>query len=203
MLKSLCCDTPKRRIRLGWLSFQPKDGAISFGLSDNTYISPAMGVHIGVWSAYNRVRSYFEVVSDPAAAERIVNPHLTWHPPASFHLKRPDQRASDATFFGVALVPLMLSQQHKVDWIRATSGRLSGLKTAGPLRGRFESEELVIIVPDENLSVQIRVDFVRPTAGAGVAHQSRWYIPWQDVGIKLTMAYTYPTIPTLAWAHYH
>ena len=34
MLKSLCCDTPNRRIRLGWLSFQPEKGDISFGLCD-------------------------------------------------------------------------------------------------------------------------------------------------------------------------
>jgi len=203
MLKSLCCDTPNRRIRLGWLSFQPKNGDISFGLSDNTYVSPVFQSAIGIWNAYNRVRTRFEVVSDPSAAERFVNPHLTWHAPNYFHFKRHDQQREDASFWGIADVPLMIQQQSEVKWIRAVSGPLIGLKTAGPLRGRFNSEDLTIRVPTENLSIQITVDFIRPNAGDGFGHSSLWYIPWQNVGIRLSMSYTFPQIATLAWAHYH
>jgi hypothetical protein len=158
---------------------------------------------IGIWNVYNRVRTVFEILSDPAAAERVVNPHLTWHPPHYFHFKRHDQRKEDASFWGIADIRLMLQQQLEVKWIRAVSGTLSGLKTAGPLRGRFNSEDLTINAPTEAASVQINVDFVQPNAGKGLGHASLWYIPWQDVGIRLGMAHTFPQIPTLGWAHYH
>ena len=122
-----------------------------------------------MWNAYNRIRTRFEVVSEPSAAERVVNPHLTWHAPNYFHFKRHDQQSEDASFWGVADITLMIQQQLEVKWIRAVSGPLSGLKTACPLRGRFNSEDLTIQVPTENLSVQITVDFIRPNAGAGFA----------------------------------
>src|SRR5262249_38341584 len=99
----------------------------------------------------------------------------------------------------IADIPLMIQQQLEVKWIRAVSGPLSGLKTAGPLRGRFDSEDLIIQVPTENLSVQITVDFIRPNAGAGFGH----YIPWQNIGIRLAISHPFPHIATLAWAHSH
>jgi hypothetical protein len=201
MLKSLCCDTPTRRIRLGWLSFQPTDGAISFGLSDNAYVAPAFQAFIGIWNAYNRVRTRFEIVSDPSAAERVVNPHLTWHPPNYFHFKRRDQSRDDAPFRGIAQIPMMLQQQSVVKWIRATSGPLADLKTAGPLNGRFNSQELVIRVPTESLSVQMTVDFTN--AAAQFAHASLWNIQWRDVSVRLRMSFTHPQFPTIAWAHYY
>src|ERR1700716_2438370 len=194
MLKSLCCDTPNRRIRLGWLSFQPKTGDISFGLCDNTYVSPAFKAAIGVWNAYNRVRTYFEIVSDPAAAERVINPHLTWHSPNYFHFKRHDQRREDASFWGIEDIPLMIHQQLEVKWLRAGSGPLRNLKTAGPLRGRFDSEDLTIQAPTENVSVRISADFIKPNAGREFGHRSLWYISWQSVGIRLAMSYTFPQI---------
>jgi hypothetical protein len=54
MRKQLCCDTPSRRIRVGWVSFQP-DGSISFGLNDRAYISPKFKTQSMIWNAYNRV----------------------------------------------------------------------------------------------------------------------------------------------------
>ena len=136
MLKSLCCDTPKRRVRIGWLSFQ-KDGDISFGLCDNTYIAPKFEAAIGIWNVFNRRKTTFEVVSNPSAAECVVNPHLTWHAPHYFHFKSQGQRAQEASFWGIADVPMMLRQDSEVKWIRATSGIVAGLKTAvGSMRGR-------------------------------------------------------------------
>ena len=202
MLKSLCCDTPKRRIRLGWLSFQ-KNGDISFGLCDNAYIAPVFQAQIGIWNAYNRVRIYFEIVSDPTAAERVINPHLTWHAPNYFHFKRHDQRREDASFWGIADIPLMLEQQTEVKWIKATSGTLRGLKTAGQLRGRFASEDLTISVSTEDVSVGLSIDFVRPNIAKVFDHRSCWHFTWHDIGIRLSMSYTLPQFPTVAWAHYH
>jgi hypothetical protein len=160
MLMSLCCDTPFRRVRLGWLSFQPKDGAVSFGLSDKTYVAPAFHASIALWNAYNRVRSYFEIVSDPSAADCVVNPHLTWHPPIRFHFKRCKQKKEDASFWGLADISIMITQQSEVKWIKATSGPISGLKTAGKLNTRFKAQETAIRIPSEQLSVQMEVDFV-------------------------------------------
>ncbi|WP_271589240.1 hypothetical protein [Bradyrhizobium sp. CCBAU 53415] len=203
VLKSLCCDTPTRRVRIGWLSFQ-KSGDISFGLCDNTFIAPKFEAVIGIWNVYNRVRTSFEIVSDPSAAEQVVNPHLTWHAPNYFHLKSQGQRAEDASFQGIADIPLMLQQESETKWIRATSGPVDSLRTAiGSLRGRWDSEVLTIQVPTESLSVQISIDFVRRSVGPDMGHSSRWYIPWHQVGIRLTMGFTYPHFPTLAWAHYH
>jgi hypothetical protein len=201
MLKALCCDTPTRRVRLGWLSFQ-KNGDVSFGLSDDAYISPVFDVYMGVWSLYNRVRTRFQIVSDPTTANKVRNPHLTWHAPAYFHFKSSDQKASEASFKAIADVPLMLWQQHEVKWITATSGQISKLKTAGNLRGRYDSEEITIRVPSEYLSVQMHIDFVRPNTQAEIQPTQRIYT-WQKVGVRVRMAYTYPQFPTMAWAHYH
>jgi len=203
MLKSLCCDTPTRRVKIGWLSFQP-NGNISFGLNDNTFIAPRSNAVIVLWNAYHRVKTAFEVVSDPTTAEQVVNPHLTWHVPNYFHLTRRGERSDDASFKGIADVPMMLEQEATVQWIRATSGMVVGLKTAtGNLRGRWDTEVLAVQVPSEAVSVQIDVDFVRPDAGQGMGHRSRWFIPWHQVGVRLTMGFTHPHFPTLAWAHYH
>lgn len=54
MLKHLCCDTPTRRVRIEWVSFQPK-GDISVGLHDKTVIAPKFKGQHFVGSAYNHV----------------------------------------------------------------------------------------------------------------------------------------------------
>jgi hypothetical protein len=177
MLKSICCDTPNRRVRVGWLSFQPRDGAISFGLSDKAYAPQLLGAQVN-------------------------NPHLTWHPPIYFHFKGHTQASKDAYFQGIADIPIVLQQQPEQKWITARTRPLADLKGAGQLNGRFKSEELVIKVPTENASVQISVDFVRCGAWKGVGHASLWYIDWRDIGIRLTASFTFPTSPMIAWVHY-
>lgn len=202
MLKSLCCDTPNRRVRLGWLSFQ-KNGDISFGLADSAYVAPRFNASIGIWNAYNRVRSYFEIVSDPTAAEKVHNPHLTFHSPIYFHFKSHTQSAKEASFRAIADIPIMLEQQDRVDWIRAVSAPISLLKTAGQLRGRFSSEELSIHVPSESLSISVKIDFVNSSTSNRQLHNSLWHFNWHGIGIQLSMSYTYPHFATMAWAHYH
>ena len=203
MLKSLCCDTPTRRVRLGWLSFQRK-GDISFGLSDAAYVAPQFHAHIGIWNVYNRIRSHFEIVSNPSAAEKVFNPHLTFHAPNYFHFKSHTQPARDASFHGIAEIPLMLSQQPVIEWIRAFSAPISQLKTAGLLRGgRFSSEDLSIHVPGEGLSVQMAVDFVTPGQTQGQVQLTQWVYDWHNVGIRVSMSYSWPHIATVAWAHHY
>jgi hypothetical protein len=187
---------------LGWLSFQP-NGDISFGLCDRTYVSLKFEARIGVWSAYNRVRTRFEVVSDPSAADKVTNPHLTYHAPDYFHFKSRGQRVEEAPFWGIADVPITLQQQHELKWIRAVSAPLSTLRSAGLLRGRFDSQDLVISAPTESVSVRMSIDFIRPNVGQQFSHASLWYVTWKDVGVRLGMAFTFPQFATMAWAHYH
>lgn len=202
LLISLCCETPKRQIRVGWINCRP-NGDISFGLCDEAYIAPRFEAAIGLWNAYNRVKTVFEVVSDPSSADHVANPHLTWHAPHYFHFKSNKQLAKDASFWGIADIPLMLSQESEVKWIRARTSRLGSLKTAGSLRGRFASRDFTQMVPSEDFSAEIEIDFTLPSAGQGFAHRSRWFVPWHQIGLRITMGFTFPGFPTLSWAHFH
>jgi hypothetical protein len=98
----------------------------------------------------------------------------------------------------------MLSQQPVIEWIRAFSAPISQLKTAGLLRGgRFSSEDLSIHVPGEGLSVQMAVDFVTPGQTQGQVQLTQWVYDWHNVGIRVSMSYSWPHIATVAWAHHY
>lgn len=205
MRKYLVCDAPGRRIAVAWLSFQP-DNSISFGLNDRTYISPRFRDRISIWNAYNRVCTIYEVSTDPSALEAVQNPHFTYHPDIMFHLKSNDDliREDQAIFQGIADVPITLEQDYQMPWIRAVSAPLKTLQMRSARPDGIDSEDLVLSVPDEQNSVRIELDFVKPTAtGQLSGYRSQWCIPWGKVAIKIRLAWTYPQIATLAWFHFH
>ena len=164
MRKQLCCQTPSRRVRLGWVSFQP-DGSISFGLNDKTYISPKFKARHFVWNAFNRARIHYEVASDPSTLEPVQNPHFTYHPEVWFHLKADGPGSGEALFEAIADVGLTLKQNLEMPWIRATSAPIADLPTSRHRSGNVPVNDLTIRIPTENLSVCMALDFVTPQCG--------------------------------------
>ena len=204
MRKYLVCDVPGRRVAIGWISFQP-DGSISFGLNDQTYISPRFRDRISIWNAYNRVCTIYEVPTDPSALKPVENPHFTYHPDIMFHLKSNDDliREDQAIFQGIADVPITLEQDCQMPWIRAVSAPVDKLKIRSARPDAIETEDLMLSAPTERISVRIALDFVKPAAATTLGHQTQWCIPWGKVALKITLAWTYPQIATLAWFHFH
>jgi len=202
LIKQLVCQTPNRRVNLGWISFQP-DGSISFGLNDKTYISPKFKVIIGVWSAYNRVKVRYRVPSDPAALEAVHNPHFTYHPPAFFRLKEHNSSNDDALFFAVADLEFTLRQESKMPWLRATSAPITTLGSQKLRSGATRPHELVIDIPDERLSVNMELDFLHTGGPSFQDANSTWHIAWSGAILRTSMSFTYPRTAELSWFHFY
>jgi hypothetical protein len=200
--KQLCCRTSKRLVPTGWISFQP-DGSISFGLNDRTYISPRFKARHMIWNVYNRAKIRYEIASEPGALEPITNPHFTYHPIAFFHLKSRETKRGEALFEGLADLSIMLTQVTRVPWIRAISAPIDQLRGSGRRADAIDVEDLILEIHDERASVCMAVDFVRPTMPEERIHRSCWSIPWQHVGLQITLSFTFPQIPTLSWFHFY
>lgn len=197
-VKQLCCQTPTRRINLGWVSFQTDD-SISFGLNDRTFISPKFKAVYGVWSAYNRVKVSFGIESDPATLEPVQNPHFTYHPPGKFQLKDNRSPEGEQLFFAIALVDLTVRQQRKMQWLAAYSAPFHTLRTqSGQFRERVE--ELVMTVPDERLSACMEITFVPPNTTRSMS-PTVCYVPWGGLNLEISLSFTSPRIATLMWFH--
>jgi hypothetical protein len=194
LFKQLVCQTPTRRVNLGWISFQA-DGSISFGLNDKTYISPKFKVIHGVWSAYNRVKVQYRIPSDPTTLEAVNNPHFTYHPPISFRLKENSASNDDALFFAIADLDLTLRQEFKMPWLRATSAPISTLRSQRPRSGARPPDEFMIDIPDERLSVNMDLDFF-PSGQAFLDTNSTWYVAWSGAMLRTSMSFTYPGRPS-------
>lgn len=201
MLKHLCCDTSNRRVRIGWVSFQP-NGDISVGLFDTTYIAPQFKARHFIWNAYNRVRIRYVVPSSLDALEPVRNPHFTYHAPIYFHLKPSRKQDGSTLFEAIADVPITLHQDSRMPWIRATSSPLTQLATGGKRDGRIEVEDLVIRSSTEELSIRIELDFIKPEHCNGTNDGWEWSFAWGQVGIRIRMLITHPQVATLAWFHH-
>jgi len=203
MRKQLCCNTPSRRVQIGWISFQP-DGAISFGLNDKTYIAPQFKGQHFVWNAYNRIEIAYIVPSDPLALERVPNPHFTYHPDAWFHLKPTNKKDGDSLFEAIADVPIVLSQQSEMPWIRAVTSPISGLRSSGRRSDTIDVEDLVICTLVENVSVRMEIDFIRPeNCSTPTQSGNEWKFAWHKVGIRILLRSTQAHIATLSWFHFY
>jgi hypothetical protein len=199
--KHLACDSNENRIRIAWLSFQP-DGSISFGLHDKTFISPALKIRQGIWNAYNRRRLKFEIPSDPSALIQIQNPHFTYHPPGLFHLTANKGSAVRQDIFrGAARIAVALDQRSVVPWIKVITALLAQLSSGGIRPDPIDVEEMVMNVPSDQVSACVAVDFVRPECQGQIEHKSCWFVPWHDLALKITLSFTWPSIPMLTWRH--
>jgi hypothetical protein len=204
MQKHLCCDTLTRRIRVGWISFQPK-GDISVGLHDKAYIAPQIKAQHFVWSAYSRSRISYVLPSDPSALEQVKNPHFTYHAMRHwFHLKPSKKKHGDTLFEAIADIPLTLHQDSWMPWIRAVSSPIRRLASGGRRPGRIIVDELTIQSGTEDVSIRIEIDFVtleyckEPPSGGW-----EWAFAWEKVGVRVRLLLTNPQIATLGWFHLH
>jgi hypothetical protein len=200
MLKHLCCDTPERRIRLGWISLQ-SNGDVSVGLSDKSYIAPRFKGRHFLWNAYNRVRIRYIVPSDGESLEGVRNPHFTFHTPNWFHLKPSRPRHAEALFEAIADVPLTLMQDARMPWIRATTSPLRQLAGGDRRPSDIAVEDLIARSSTENISIRIEVDLIRPENCRPANDGWEWSFARENVGVRVSLAITHPQIATLGWFH--
>ena len=126
--------------------------------------------------------------------DAITNPHFTYHPIGLFHL-RADR--SDEIFRGIADVPIVLEQDGRMPWIRATSAPINGLTYGASRNDSIEVEEWIVPATD-NVSVIVEVDFIRPSEVGLFDDFSRKSVIWHDVGIRVTTALALPQVATLS-----
>jgi hypothetical protein len=201
MLMNFTCQTPDRFVRAAWLSLQPT-GAISFGLADKTFISPQFRGRQFVFNAYNRVVAEYEISHDPSALEPVRDIHFTFHPIIYFHLKSTKAKSSEALFAGLCEVGMVLTSQVEMPWIRAISAPIAGLKSAGLGWTKVPNNDLPIPITDENTSLQIAVDFIRPLdITENKPDQNRWSFVHGEHAIRVEVNMLPPQISTLRWFH--
>jgi hypothetical protein len=205
MRKQITFEHLGRRAGIAWLSFQP-NGSISCGLKDRTFVSPRFRDRIGIWSAYNRYTISYEVGSNPDALVPVNNPHFTFHPAMTFHLKGQLDISSkgEDLFSAIADVAIVLEQQSEMPWLRLISQPISNLPLAS--KGRddgIENSELVFIAPAimENASASIDVDFIRASDVSTISNSNSWQCVWHGLGLRVKFGVKSPQIATLAWFH--
>jgi hypothetical protein len=203
MIKRLCCETPFRRISLGWLSFQP-DGSISCGLSYNTFISPKLkGRHFS-WNLFKEIQLQDQVPSDPSALEPVHNPLFTYQPQRHwFQLMANTVREEHELFAAIVDMELTLRQQSRMPWIRAVSAPLVTLPTHAFRSPEGPVEEFIMFVPGEHLSACIELTFEKSSASELRWDQTTWCIAWHNVALRIRLSFMGPRIATLSWFQFH
>jgi hypothetical protein len=196
-----------RRVGIAWLSFQP-DGSISCGLRDRTYIAPYLRERVSIWNAYNRIGIEYVVPTDPSTLLPVNNPHFTFHPPATFHLKSNDAFSSkdQDIFKGIADMNIVLDQQPEMPWLRLTSQPLTELPEAGaPREDGPSNSELIYHVPEIALgaSAIVDIDFIRVQDVKADHDTSPWEFAWHGVGVRIRTGFGPPEIATLSWFHFY
>jgi hypothetical protein len=192
MRKHIVGDVNGRKFSIAWLSFQP-DGSISFGLQDRTYISPRSRARIGLCIAIQYV-----IPSDPNALEPVINPHFTFHPSVHFHL-RADR--DEQIFQAIADVQIVLEQDGIMPWIRAVSAPLGQLAYGGRRKDSIDVEEWIVQVGSVEASIRVELDFIKSNCVGGSDDLSRKSFVWHDIGVRVSIAFTYPQVATLSWFH--
>jgi hypothetical protein len=200
MLMNLTCQTQNRFVRIAWLSLQPK-GDISFGLADKTFISPQFKARQFIFNVYNAVVAEYEISTNPTALEPVRDIHFTFHPIIYFHLKSSKAKASAALFAGLCEVGIVLMRQEEMPWIRAISAPIATLRSAGIGWNKVPNNDLPIPVADENTSLQIAVDFIRPLAITNRLEHNQWSFGHGDYAIRVTVSMVPAQIATLRWFH--
>lgn len=203
-LINLTCQTPTRFVRVAYLSLQP-GGDVSFGLQDRTFISPRFKVRKFVWSMYNRVTAEYEIGSDANALEQVKNPHFTFHAPHLFHLKSNKDRVrkDDQLFAGICPVDIVIQQQGRMPWLRATTKPLRDYRSAGMRWTSVPTNDMPFNAHSEDISVKIELDFIKLSdVGVNDGISTRSYAAG-NVGVEMSASMTNPTSATLSWFHEH
>lgn len=196
VLLNTIADTGQPR-GIGWISLQP-DGAISVGLNDRAFVSPAFRARNFVWNFYNRVTLEYMVSHSPDALEPVPNPHLTFHPPIYFHLRA---NGKDELFAGIAEPRLMLHESETIPWLRFVSKPISDLSAAKPPRAPDKSTIETIVAPVSDRSVGLGIDFVRPDHVENPEFLWSKHFTCGEHRIYAFAELLPPQIPTLVWYH--
>lgn len=201
MLHQILCQTPKRLLKIAWVSTY--DGGISFGLNDRTYIVPRFKsrTQIGIWNMYNRVALEFQAPSNPTGLQPVENPHFTFHPPARFHLKGHDDHShKDQDLWACDFYLGMVANPDDTvptPWIRATTAPLHQLN---PAKSRTaHTDEVTMTTTSEDVSIRIAVDFVKPAGIPAGSPPDEWYFHGAGATVRVRVSTTNPTIANLAW----
>jgi hypothetical protein len=107
----------------------------------------------------------------------------------------------EALFAGIADVELSVRQQQEMPWIRATTGELSSLKSAGLEWSRVPTNDLPIEVNTEDISVRIAVDFVQQKGVGPISVGNTWYFDHEKYRLRVSASVTDKQVATLSWFH--
>lgn len=205
MRKLIIFEHQGRRLGVVWLSFQP-NGSISCGLRDRTFVSPRFKDRIGLWNAYNRITIKYDAPTDPRALVPVTNPHFTFHPPATFHLKGQLDLSSknEDLFDGIADVQTVLHLERRMPWLRLVSKPLDEMNDSGPARrDGIETSDLAVSVPVLvwRASAVIDVDFIHLDDVLVNNATNQWDFRWHSVGLRVRASYASPQTSVLSWFH--
>jgi hypothetical protein len=185
--------------QFAWINFQ-KDGSISIGLTDRAFIPPDMNVYHGVWSAFNRQAIQYIVAHDPKALKQIGSPHLTFHPPAVFHLTKGKGKKP---FFGIADVDLTVRQDGWMPWAKIVSKPVSKLSDATKGRAGKMADDLILPVCSGEYSMGLSINFLDPKRMHEVTTSlTSRIVTWHGRSVAVTLEALPPQhISTISWVH--
>jgi hypothetical protein len=187
---------------LAWLSLQyggvaaPKRDGISVVLADTAFISPRFRARQDLWNVDNRVTVQYLIPHSPHALHPVLHPHLTFHPPMSFHVRA--NKDPEMLFEGIADVGLMLVDDTRVPWIRFVSKPVRELM---PTKARARATVISVPVESADVSVGLAVNFVRPGANDSSGGLVDRFLDWGQYRLHVFCEALHAQQPTLAWFH--
>ncbi|HMJ17255.1 MAG TPA: hypothetical protein VK478_02610 [Gemmatimonadaceae bacterium] len=186
-----------RTYAIGWIGLQP-DKSISVGLNDRAFMSPRFHSRIDLWNADNRVTVEYLVPDSLAQLSEVLNPHLTYHPPITFHLRETN---GEMLFEAIADVGVILEEDQQMPWIRFVSRPVADMReTAGP-RKSGNKRIITIHLSSREGSVGLSVDFVKPGTAITAGHLVDYRADWGAVGLNIYAQLLPAQRATLAWYH--
>lgn len=154
---TICGESGGRIFRVGWISLSRRDSGTSVGLCDRALMVRDFEAKKFLWNAYHRQTTHFSASDAPLAMRSVLNPHMTFHPPARLHLT--EGHGGKKPFQAFADIPTALTQQTVVPWIRFVSKPLRALGQIAASQVTAPSF-IKIEVPSPDRSMAINVDFV-------------------------------------------
>lgn len=187
----------QRSYPIAWIGLQP-DHSVSVGLSDRAFVSPHFQTRMDLFNIDNRVTVKYLVPQSTAALRSVQNPHLTFHPPITFHL-RENRRVR--VFEGIADVDMILEADGQMPWVRFVSRPIQQMPESGPSRPNSNIQVIAIPVSTADSSVGLSIDFVR----LGTINAERGLVDhfedWGNIRLHIFCEELAGQAPTLSWYH--
>jgi hypothetical protein len=182
---------------IAWIGLQP-DGSISVGLRDRAFASPELRAHLDLWNIDNRVSLQYLVPDSPEKLRTVTNPHVTFHPPITFHLKANE---GEELFYAFADVGMMLEEDPEVPWVRFASRPVGLIEESKGPRKPSRTTEIRIPLDSSELSVGLAVDFVRPGSNDPSGRLIDHFEDCAQTRIRVSCEVLPSQRATLAWHH--